>query len=75
MNSRPREFRRIVWEALTEALPFNIPVTALLADDLTRALKKRLKERFDSKEPVFFVGHKELVLKQSRDDRRKERKA
>ena len=74
VDMRRREFRKIVWEALVEAMPFQVPVTALLADDMTRALKKRLMERFDNGIPIFFRGQKALVLKTSKEERRMKRR-
>lgn len=75
VDMRRREFRKIVWEALVEAMPFQVPVTALLADDMTRALKKRLMERFDNGIPIFFRGQKALMLKTSKEERRMKRRA
>lgn len=74
VDMRRREFRSIVQEALWESMPTDVKVNAPLVDAVARALKKRLTERFDNGVPIFFRGQKELVLKTSKEERRRMRK-
>lgn len=71
VDMRRREFRSIVQEALWESMPTDVKVNAPLVDAVARALKKRLMERFDAGTPIFFRGQKALILKTSKEERRR----